>query len=516
MGSPPAPLRTVAPRVPSPAEIVARDRSGRQLFLHAAVFDPLAARPDYVSVGFPAAASPYALVQFHPGRLAGKESLEAHGVRFVGYVPDNAFLVRRSPSVETLLAQSPDVRWVGAWEPGFKVESRLWPGSGDPGTRVTVVFFPGAVAGREADALVAQVPEALRTAVLDDDVSPRARFAMPRSSRDAFVRAASLAGEVVWIEPYDPPLLLSNDSLGPIQSNAPTVLSAGACTSCTIFLHGITGTGQIVALSDTGNDSDMCFFRKSGAPGDVTDADLTTPPSIGNLDPAKKVIGYWVQPGASAYDDNTACGGIPNGFHGTQTSGVAVGDDYATPSTASFPGVDVGDGMAPNAQLLFQDVGDTVTGCLNGISDLRKLFQQARDGGARVHSNSWGSVTAGAYTSDDQSADRFLFDHEEMAIVFAVGNSGSGSGSTLSPANAKDVIAVGALQHGASTTIAGFSSRGPTADGRIKPDLVAPGVSINSAAGDASHTDANCSTKTMTGTSFATESTLRPRASPVK
>jgi len=48
--------------------------------------------------------------------------------------------------------------------------------------------------------------------------------------------------------------------------------------------------------------------------------------------------------------------------------------------------------------------------------------------------------------------------------------------STTAPAEAKKVIAVGAVDR--SGDIAWFSSRGPTTDGRVKPDVVAPGVNI--------------------------------------
>src|SRR5439155_8167524 len=89
---------------------------------------------------------------------------------------------------------------------------------------------------------------------------------------------------------------------------------------------------------------------------------------------------------------------------------------------------------------------------------------------------------------------------------FSNGNSGSSLQTVGAPATAKDCLAVGATSNGSlgSNTIASFSSRGPTSDGRRKPDIVAPGVSIVSASGDASHTTNNCATKTLSGTSMAT------------
>jgi hypothetical protein len=65
--------------------------------------------------------------------------------------------------------------------------------------------------------------------------------------------------------------------------------------------------------------------------------------------------------------------------------------------------------------------------------------------------------------------------------VFAAGNKigGAECESISSPGDYPDVLAVGATD--SSDTVAGFSRRGPTKDGRVKPDLSAPGVDIVSA-----------------------------------
>src|SRR6185503_8740469 len=83
-------------------------------------------------------------------------------------------------------------------------------------------------------------------------------------------------------------------------------------------------------------------------------------------------------------------------------------------------------------------------------------------------------------------------------VVFAAGNDGSASNTVSSPATAKNIICVGASENvrqtgtdgcgiansGADSVndIISFSSRGPVnstgGDGRIKPDIVAPGTHI--------------------------------------
>lgn len=522
---PRGPERVVRPRATTPEVASARAGDGRTIFLAGAVFDPLVERPDFGSLGFPSAAAPeqpragvraeaagaprWALVQMRPGRAAAaRRELEGVGFVFSGYLPENAYRTRVTPEQARRLALHPDVRFVGAWEPGYKVAPELWPRSGVVAPELVVEAFPGASAATLAKAVEAQFPDAVATAVLPDARRPRIRVSVPERSRDELVLELSQRDDVSFLAPWYPPALHNNDSLGPVQSNASTVLSGGACTSCGIFQRGLTGTGQIVAVADSGLSSDTCFFRSWNGVTETTDAATTAPPAIGPLFPGRKVVGYFVQPGATAYDNNVSCQGNPsNSFHGTHTSGTAVGDNLATPSGSSSPGVDVGDGMAPNARLLFQDIGNDQTGCLSGLADNYPMFLQALQAGARISSNSWGGGSGGRYTGDDAVTDQFLFDHEEMAIFFSAGNDGVPTPpdpSTLgSPGTAKNVVTVGALGHGASTLIASYSSRGPTADGRIKPDLVAPGTGVTSALGNTNRGALLCQVQSLSGTSMA-------------
>ena len=133
--------------------------------------------------------------------------------------------------------------------------------------------------------------------------------------------------------------------------------------------------------------------------------------------------------------------------------------------------------------------------------------------GARISSNSWGAPVNGAYTADTQAYDALVRDsqsatagNQPMIIVFAAGNYGPGSSTTISPGTGKNVITVGATENARSHSevnggdvgntagadgigitdvgadsandMATFSSRGPTSDGRRKPDIVAPGTHV--------------------------------------
>ncbi len=87
----------------------------------------------------------------------------------------------------------------------------------------------------------------------------------------------------------------------------------------------------------------------------------------------------------------------------------------------------------------------------------------------------------------------------------SAGNDGPGAGTLGSPGNAKNALTVGALLHGGLTGIASFSSRGPTADGRTKPDITAPGNNTISARGstNVNSTPQAPQTATLSGTSMA-------------
>ncbi|HEY3156076.1 MAG TPA: S8 family serine peptidase [Candidatus Eisenbacteria bacterium] len=84
-----------------------------------------------------------------------------------------------------------------------------------------------------------------------------------------------------------------------------------------------------------------------------------------------------------------------------------------------------------------------------------------------------------------------------LLIVNAIGNEGQKEGSIGAPADAPGAISVGAVN--GIGNLAGFSSVGPTYDRRVKPDVVAPGVSVLTALGRTRDAYAR-----VNGTSFST------------
>jgi hypothetical protein len=119
----------------------------------------------------------------------------------------------------------------------------------------------------------------------------------------------------------------------------------------------------------------------------------------------------------------------------------------------------------------------------------------AYNAGANITSNSWGSNVAGLYDAEAQAYDALTRDasstppgNQEMLHVFSAGNAGLSGPQTVGSPAPKNVLTVGATEGvrdvgipdgcgstGSATAddIANFSSRGPTSDGRNKPDIVA-------------------------------------------
>ena len=133
------------------------------------------------------------------------------------------------------------------------------------------------------------------------------------------------------------------------------------------------------------------------------------------------------------------------------------------------------------------------------------LTRDAVRNGADIGSNSWGNDVQGEYDTDAAQFDELVRDADPSTpgdqpyiLEFSAGNAGPDSQTVGSPATGKNVIATGASQNVPGTlaltyglyadgpdTMADFSSRGPCEDGRIKPDVVAPGTWIASAASSA-------------------------------
>jgi len=470
------------------------------LLFKAGPFDPSAGVPDEARFALSAFRDRrdgelLYVVQFpHTPGEAERALLADEGAVILGYIPNNAYLVRMASSRFSKVSAKAGVR--AAFRlPKF---AKIHPDLGADLSRdraVQIVAPEGTDLTAAAEALALRFPTLRWATGPSHHLQGSIVCEVPAADLLAFLDYAAGLEAVLYLLPWSPPQLLNDHSIWVIQSHD-TVNTTNYALSATIWNHGITGTGQIVGVMDTGVTPTMCQMRYDGTPASVTASQAPIPPATGTVDLTKKVIAYYVEPGASAYDES---GSID--YHGSHVSGAVAGDNYATPSTPTSGGHDSGDGMAPNAQLVVQDIG-AASGDLALLGDLQLQFLQAYDAGARIHSNSWGTQNS-EYDPFTMDMDRFAYRHEDFLFVVANGNwaTGIADGSVGSPATGKDVVGVGATSHGTdggADSLMWFSSRGPTDDGRLKPDVCAPGANINSAEGAA-----DCSTASNAGTSMA-------------
>ncbi|MEG6615151.1 S8 family serine peptidase [Peptococcaceae bacterium 1198_IL3148] len=166
----------------------------------------------------------------------------------------------------------------------------------------------------------------------------------------------------------------------------------------------------------------------------------------------------------------------PSG-HGTHIAATIVGSGEK--SDGHFKGI------ATGAELYFQATYDGNTGSLK-LPEMYQLLQDAYENEVRIHSNSWGfDANSGQYDDAAHSLDKFVWEHRDMVVLKSAGN---GATYVSSPGAAKNAITVGATESPRGIDedsdnpkqVAAFSGFG-TSDGRIKPDLVAPGTWIMSA-----------------------------------
>jgi len=323
---------------------------------------------------------------------------------------------------------------------------------------------------------------------------PQLGVRVPTAELAAVIGALDETRDLAWAD-LQPPIRLRNAaSVWRCQS--------GNAGSTPLFDRGLHGEGQIIGIMDTGLDIDDCRFDDAvnGLPAisgpDGTEVDLGH----------RKVLAvdfHWLAdwpPADDSWDDSG---------HGTHVAGSAAGDSLGN---GTFDGVD---GMAPAARLVIQDGGFGLDDCADlpglgcPVKPLGPVFEQAWSQGARIHTDSWGDeeniLPFGRYTERTADVDRFMWEHKDTLVLFAAGNAGPGLNTVESPATAKNVVAMGATLHGDQepTCVAPFSSRGWTRDGRIKPDLVAPGSQVVSAASDGIVPSPSCDDSVKSGTSMA-------------
>ena len=398
-----------------------------------------------------------------------KDEIKLLEAAIYDYVPNNAYVIRMNDSQKEQVSSIEFVQWIGEYKPAYKLSPPVTSSSIQMQSTSTntveefiITLFDSKDNNRIADEISSIGGEVLQHS------ETYLRVKVP----DNKIADLSLINGISWIENYSEPVL-SNDV-------ATTIMNVELVHSN----HGLNGSGQIVAVADTGLDTGV---DDNSMHDDIEGRIIN--------------ITDYSNDGAADY----------NG-HGTHVAGSVLGNGVMSGGQYK--------GAAPEASLVFQSL--EASGSLYLPTDLATIFQSAYDDGARIHTNSWSYAGSGAYTTRSRQVDQFTWDNPDMLILFSAGNYGSDSDengvvdldSITPPSTSKNCIAVGASESdrgdgfgtaytiwggttwlgGLFTTdpikndytannpegIAAFSSRGPTEDGRIKPDLVAPGTFIAS------------------------------------
>lgn len=533
----------IFPDEPSDPEAAAARRAAWRaergaILFDAARFDPLADGEPEMSAFVPETPSfaegsvqeaRHWVVQWHEVPTQEERArVQAMGVELLSYVPNNAYLVRANALAMAEVGALDEVRWVGRYRPGYKVDRAL-------GRLAAGRYLPRRLPGERQNAILVDL--LVTPSAAPEDVAASIALLAPKVEivgaatfgrgpglvtvrlplRALAIDLAHVANleDVVAIEPRGE-VRLHNDDAAWIGQSYNTFAQKNYAVSATIWNRGLMGEGEIIGLVDTGVDPDVCWMQDPlGLPP------VSQVPPVGEssgpipVDPSRrKIIGYNLlssfEESATAYDATTA------DPHGTWAATSAVGDNparLANESNPTAPHHDVADGMAPRAKLVVQDFANEA-GELVGIGRpewliLDGIFEQLYGAGARISTNSWG-VAGNDYDLLAFFTDRMAWTRPDFLIVVSAGNEGPYGGTLESPATAKNALAVGAtdarLNFGTGQdpeNLWPFSSRGPTIDGRLKPDILMSGNKLITGTSDGGETGPTCTTAEATGTSFA-------------
>ncbi len=436
----------------------------------------------------------YAFVMFGKRMTAERvEALRGLGVRVLDFHPYYTLKVALAPELVDRVAGLDFVRWVGAVQPWQKVHPRLVQELSQraSGERVPVFINlfesdlcaastsrpVGSVAHGDGDTYTVNEAESAqarswmsngwqqkRLQELGIEIRSYADSIQAfRADMTAAQLEALVALDFVQFVEFEAPMTLAHDESMPLINADRVRASYG----------GGTNSAAIVGVIDTGHDLGHTALDQFTVGWDFT------PESLG------------------AFQDL-------NG-HGSHVSGTILGNGDVDDS---YQGVAPGLGWAASGRIfaakMFNSSGSSLGvdyAALLGVMHSPYFDGVATTPRPMVINNSYGSSAVGATGTEAnaRTVDAEVWDHDQM-FVFAAGNDGPGPQTCCEHASAKNALTVGStVDFGPQPgVVSSFSSRGPTGDGRWKPNVCAPGDAIFSIFAETAS-----SYTTMFGTSMA-------------
>ncbi len=419
------------------------------------------------------------------------------GATLIHYVANNGYLVWADAASRTQFAQlvqtSNFLQFSGSYSPDYKIEASLHPVENKAAANEITTVAVQMIRHEQQ----AQTEQAVQSISLLSQVTWTPVLKYQNSVitiRQQDVATIAALPDVVWVGTYHEPEML-DEVQGQILAGA---LNAGQT--------GPISPGYLSWLDSLGfsqNPADYPII-------DIVD-DGVGSGQLNSGDATLHQFGDINNPSRLTTITNCTAEANGGGIHGHGHINASIAAGYDTRS--GFPyqdsnGYQLGLGINPYGRLastrIFSDAGlFDVTNCQSSVVEIARRTSAS---GATISSNSWGcAICSGVYDLFSQAYDTAVRDaqlqlpgNQEAIYIFGAGNSGPGSVTILSPGNGKNVITVGGSESfrpeftdGCSVPpdaadnamdIAFFSSRGPAAGGRVKPEVVAPATHVTGTA----------------------------------
>lgn len=390
-------------------------------------------------------------------REAAKSELARRGIHLLAYVPDYAWIASLPGAHPEAVLEVPGMVWAGELTVDDKLAPAIRAGEwaaynmAADGTVAVYVVMHADESLEAGRALVA----ALGGKVINEVIGINTLVAeMPAAQ----IRALAAQDAVQWVEPAEPALREANDD----------IRARIAVSEVQAAPYNLNGTNVDILIYDGG----VVTYTPS------THADFT----------GRLTIGAGETSGVSD--------------HATHVAGTAAGSGALSASAGGTPLE--WRGMAPSARIISYAYNPNGTGMFfyNDPGDIENNWAAAQNvygadiGSASLGSNIYANYPLSCTLMGNYGVSSALLDQmirggnsvvgigDKYIATWAVGNergspTSCGTYATISPpAAAKNPIHVGASDK--SDAMSAFSSWGPTDDGRVKPTIVATGVSIRS------------------------------------
>ncbi len=377
--------------------------------LRYAEFDPDRSTPAVPGHMAAAAGNDAYIVQFIGQPVEAADlALEAAGATILRALHDHARIVRMGPDAKAAIEAMGIVRWVGAYQPAYKLEEEILQplvmGGGFSGAtaRYSIELLTD---GNMAMNRMAQSIMAMGAAV---DLTVPEVGRLEATLTPAQILAVAADSDVLFIDRWQAP---END------------MNIARAIGGAVYIEGITG------------------YSGEGVRAEVMDSGLRQNHQEFTANPP------------------LLHGSAPIDSHGTSTYSI----NFAQGASS------IARGMVPDAQGIFASYSFVS----NRYSHTAQLVNPTLPYRAVYQSNSWGSGLTTAYSTASSAMDRIIFD---MDILITQSQSNNGNQQSRPEAWAKNIVSVGGVVHRNTLTKGddcwcSGASRGPAADGRIKPDL---------------------------------------------